>query len=191
MPHATNHAISLGPVKGPKVFGILAEFGDPADVYHAAEKIRDAGYKKWDVHSPFPIHGIESAMGLKDSRLGWIALFCALSGAFGGFGLQYWIHVNAYPLLIGGKPMNAYPAFVPVIFESGVLLTAFGCLLGMMVLNGLPRFYNAAFKSRNFKKSSDNGFFVSIEARDSRFNLETTRAFLQSIGGRNIEVLED
>ena len=175
----------------PKLFGILAEFASPADVYHAAEKIRDAGYKKWDVHSPFPIHGIERAMGLKDSKLGWIAFFCAVTGAFGGVSLQYWIHKYAYPLLIGGKPPVAYPAYVPVTFEPGILFTAFGCILGMLVLNGLPRLYHATFKSKNFKKFSDNGFFVTIEAKDSRFNVEATRSFLQSIGGRNIEVLED
>jgi hypothetical protein len=175
----------------PKVFGILAEFGSPADVYHAAEKVRDAGYHKWDVHSPFPIHGIERAMGLKDSRLGWIALFCAFTGVFGGFGLQYWIHKYAYPTLIGGKPMVAYPAYIPVTFEPGILFTAFGCLLGMLVLNGLPRLYHAVFKSENFKKFSDNGFFVSIEAKDPKFDAERTRSFLQSIGGKNIEVLED
>ena len=186
MSNPTSHAPGA-----PKLFGILAEFGSPADVYHAAEKIRDAGYKKWDVHSPFPIHGIENAMGLKDSKLGWIAFFCAVSGAFGGFGLQFWIHKYAYPLLIAGKPMVAYPAYVPVTFEPGILFTAFGCLLGMLTLNGLPRFYHATFKSENFKKFSDNGFFVTIEAKDSRFSVEATRSFLQSIGGRNIEVLED
>jgi hypothetical protein len=174
-----------------KLFGVLAEFASPADVYHAAEKVRDAGYRKWDVHSPFPIHGIERAMGLKDSKLGWIAFFCAVTGAFGGFGMQYWIHKYAYPLLIGGKPLVAYPAYVPVTFEPGILFTAFGCLLGMMVLNGLPRLYHALFKSENFKKFSDNGFFISIEARDPSFDAERAGSFLRSIGGKNIEVLED
>lgn len=186
MSNPTSHTPSA-----PKLFGILAEFGSPADVHGAAKKIRDAGYKKWDVHSPFPIHGIETAMGLGDSKLGWIAFFCAVTGAFGGFSLQFWMHKYAYPLLIGGKPMVAYPAYVPVTFEPGILFTAFGCILGMLVLNGLPRLYHPTFKSENFKKFSDNGFFVSIEAKDSRFNVEATRSFLQSIGAKNIEVLED
>jgi len=178
-------------VVAPKTFGVLAEFGSPAEVYHAAEKVRDAGYKRWDVHSPFPIHGIETAMGIGDSKLGWIALFCAFAGAFGGFGLQYWIHNFAYPLLIGGKPMVAYPAYVPVTFEPGILFTAFGCLLGMLVLNGLPRLYHALFKSENFKKFSDNSFFISLEARDPKFSVENAKALLSSVGGRNIEVVED
>lgn len=174
-----------------RVFGVLAEFKSPADVYHAAEKVRDAGFKKWDVHSPFPIHGIERAMGIGDSKLGWIALFCAAAGAFGGFGLQYWIHRHAYPLLIAGKPMVAYPAYVPVTFEPGILFTAFGCILGMLALNGLPRLYHALFKSANFKRATDNGFFISIEARDPKFALDSARALLESAGGKNIEVLED
>jgi hypothetical protein len=175
----------------PKLFGMLAEFSTPAEVYHAAEKVRDKGYKKWDVHSPFPIHGIDGAMGLGDSRVGWIALFAAITGVFGGFGMQYWINMYAQPVLIGGKPLNAYPAFIPVTFEPGILFTAFGCLLGMLALNGLPRLYHALFKSKNFHRFSDNGFFVSIEARDPRFNLNETRKLLEEIGGRNIEVLED
>jgi len=175
----------------PKVFGVLAEFKSPADVYHAAEKVRDKGFKKWDVHSPYPIHGIDGAMGLGDSRIGWIALFCAFAGAFGGFGLQYWINVFAQPVMIGGKAMNPYPAFIPVTFEPGVLFTAFGCLIGMLVLNGLPRLYHATFKSKNFRRFSDNGFFISIEAKDPRFNLEDAKKLLEDIGGRNIEVLED
>ncbi len=177
--------------RAPRVFGVLAEFKNPADVYHAAEKVRDAGYKKWDVHSPFPIHGIERAMGLGDSKLGWIAIFCAMAGAFGGFSLQFWIHRFAYPLLIGGKPLIAYPAYIPVTFEPGILFTAFGCLLGMLALNGLPRLYHALFRSENFKKATDDGFFISIEARDPRFDLAATRDFLSSIGGTHIEVLED
>ncbi len=175
----------------PKIFGILAEFKSPAAVYHAAEKVRDQGFKRWDVHSPYPIHGIDGAMGIGDSRMGWIALFMAMAGAFGGFGLQYWINVYAQPVLIGGKAMNPYPVFVPVTFEPGILFTAFGCIFGMLVLNGLPRLYHALFKSKNFHRFSDNSFFISIEAKDPRFSVNDTRKLLEDIGGTNIEVLED
>ncbi len=175
----------------PKIFGILAEFGSPNEVYKAAKKVRDQGYKKWDVHSPYPIHGIDSAMGIGDSKMGWIALFSAFAGAFGGFSLQYWVSVYAQPVVIGGKPINPYPAFIPVTFEPGVLFTAFGCIIGMLVLNGLPRLYHATFKSKNFARFSDDGFFISIEARDKRFNVSETRKLLEDAGGRNIEVLED
>jgi hypothetical protein len=169
------------------LFGVLAEFGSPAEVYHAAEKVRDAGYKRWDVYSPFPIHGIESAMGIG----GWIAFFGAVTGAFGGFGLQFWIHKFAYPLLIAGKPMVAYPAYVPVTFEPGILFTGLSTLIGMLVLNGLPRLYHALFKSENFKKATDDGFFIAIEAKDPKFSVESARSLLASAGGKNIEVLED
>jgi len=174
-----------------KTFGVLAEFTSPADVYHAAEKVRDRGFKRWDVHSPYPIHGIETAMGLGDSKLGWIAFFMAVTGVFGGFGLQYWMNVYAYPLLIGGKPLNSYPAFVPVTFEPGILFTGFGCIFGMLILNGLPRWYHSLFRSTNFKRVTDDAFFICIEAKDPKFNLSETRHFLESIGGRNIEVVED
>jgi hypothetical protein len=175
----------------PKTFGVLAEFAGVKEVYHAAEKVRDKGFKKWDVHSPFPIHGIDHAMGIGDSRVGWIAFFGAMAGCFGGFGLQYWINVLAQPVVIGGKPLNPYPAFVPVSFEPGILFTAFSCLLGMLALNGLPRLYHACFRSKNFAKFSDNGFFISIEAKDPKFNVNDVQKFLADIGGRNIEVLED
>jgi hypothetical protein len=175
----------------PKTFGVLAEFANPADVFHAAEKVRDRGFKRWDVYSPYPIHNIETAMGLGDSKLGWLALFMAVTGVFGGFGLQYWVTSYAYPVLIGGKPLNSFPAYVPVTFEPGILFTGFGCILGMFILNGLPRWYHALHKSKNFKKVTDNGFFIGIEAKDPKFNLDDARRFLESIGGRNIEVLED
>ena len=125
------------------------------------------------------------------SVFGNTALVGAITGAFGGFGLQYWMNVYAQPILIGGKPLNSYPAFVPVTFEPGILLTAFSCLIGMLALNGLPRLYHAVFKSRNFHRATDNGFFIGIEARDPKFNESDVKKLLEGAGGRNIEVLED
>jgi hypothetical protein len=186
----TDHPTAKMP-PAPKLFGMLAEFGSPAEVYRAAEKIRDAGYKKWDVHSPFPIHGMEKAMGLKDSPLGFISLFFACGGFFGAFLLQFWIHRFAYPLLIAGKPLIAYPAYFPVSFGLGVLSATLGTIFGMFALNGLPRLYHGVFHSNRFKKCTDDGFFISIEAADHRFGVESTRSFLRFLGGKNIEVLED
>lgn len=181
-------------VKAPKVnktFGILAEFSSPGDVYHAAEKVRDKGYKKWDVYSPFPIHGMDKAMGMGQSKMGWLSALGGLTGATCGFSMQYWISVYAQPVIIGGKPLNSYPAFVPVTFEPGILFTAFFTVFGMFALNGLPRLYHAVFRSKNFAKATDNGFFIGIEARDARFDINETKKLLESIGGQNIEVLED
>ena len=173
------------------ITGILAEFSDPTSVYHAAEKIRDAGFKKWDVYSPFPIHGIDHAMGLKDSNVGWFALVGAIVGAVTGFTLQYWSSAVAYPLIISGKPFNSYPSWVPVTFELGILCTAFFSIAGMLILNKLPRWYDALFKLDAFRKVTDDGFFVFIESRDPEFDQEKSLQFLESMGGKNIQVVED
>src|SRR5687768_110553 len=109
-----------------KVFGLLAEFPDTAALLHAAEKLRDAGYKKFDCHSPFPIHGMDKAMGLKQSPLGWIVLVCGATGLISALGLQWWASAVAYPLIISGKPLFSHQAFVPITFEVTVLLSAFG-----------------------------------------------------------------
>ncbi len=182
---------SSGTPPGSKPFGMLAEFASPGDVYEAAKKVRDAGYKHWDVHSPFPIHGMDKAMGIGQSKVGFIAWTGGLCGALGGFSLQYWVSVHANPFIIAGKPFNSYPAFVPVTFEPGILLTAFGAVFGMFFLNRLPTLYHALFKSKNFNRFSSDAFFISIEARDPKFDLASTKKLLGDIGGTNIEVVED
>lgn len=134
---------------------------------------------------------MDKAMGLGDSHLGWIVLAFAIIGAGGGFLLQWWVNVVAYPLVIAGKPFNSYPAWLPVTFELGILLSGFGAVFGMLALNGLPRWYHAFFRSPNFGKASDDGFFLGIEARDKGFDLEATPKWLEEIGGKNIEVVEE
>src|SRR5205814_7118573 len=119
-------------------YGILAHFATPADLYHACERVRDAGFTRWDAHTPFPVHGLEGAMGLRRSPLPWIVLVTGLAGAIGGFGLQWWVHASAYPLVISGKPYFSWPAFIPITFELGVLFAAFGAVIGMLALNRLP-----------------------------------------------------
>ncbi len=174
-----------------KVFGMLAEFKNPGELLHAAEKVRDKGYTKWDTHSPFPVHGMDSAMGLKDSKLGLIVFVCAMTGISGAFYLQYWASKIAYPVVIAGKPLNDYPSFGIWTFEGAILFSAFGALLGMFALNKLPMLYHALFKSKNFMRATDDAFFISIEAKDPKFNLDETKTLLSDIGGTNIEVLED
>ena len=141
-------------------FGLVAEFASPAELYHACEKVRDAGYTRWDAHAPFPIHGIERAMGLKASKLPWIVLVLALGGAAAGMGLQGWVATIAYPLVISGKPFFSWPAFVPVTFELGVLGGAVGAVFGMFALNQLPTLYHPLFSSARFERASDDGFFI-------------------------------
>jgi len=178
-------------VKNIKPIGLLAQFDDPAALMHAAEKVRDAGYKKFDCHSPFPIHSMDAAMGLKRSRLGWIVGLAALIGTSGALGLQWWSSTLEYPLVISGKPFFSFQAYVPVTFALGVLLSAVAALVGMLVLNGLPRLHHPVFYSDNFARATDDGFFISIETEDPLFDADQTRTFLESAGGRNIEELRE
>jgi hypothetical protein len=175
--------------KGPH-FGILAEFATPADLYHACERVRDSGYTRWDAHSPFPVHGVEGAMGLRRSPLPWIVLGMGLLGAGLGFLLQWWVHASAYPLVISGKPYFAWPAMIPVTFELGVLFAAFGAVFGMLALNRLPMHHHPLFKSKVFERVTDDAFFISIESWDPRFDPSATGKLLESLGARRVELLE-
>jgi len=171
-------------------YGILAEFTTAADLYRACERVRDAGFTRWDAHSPLPVHGIERAMGLRRSPLPWIVLVMGLMGAALGFGLQWWVHAVAYPLVISGKPYLAWPAFIPITFELGVLFAAFGAVLGMLGLNRLPMHYHPLFRSRVFERATDDAFFISIESWDPRFDASATKKLLDSLGARSVELLE-
>lgn len=170
---------------------LLAQFDTTAAVVHAAEKVRDAGYTKWDTHTPFPIHGMDKAMGMSDSRLGWIVLGAALTGLTGAFTMMYWMNGIDYRIVVGGKPPEALPSMVPVMFELTILLSAFGAVLGMFHLNGLPRHNHPIFESDRFRTASDDKFFVSIEAEDPKFNLQKTRALLESAHATFVEVVEE
>ena len=171
-------------------YGILAEFATPADLFHACERVRDAGFTKWDAHTPFPVHGLEGAMGLRRSPLPWIVLVMGLMGAGLGFLLQVWVHGSAYPLVISGKPYFTWPAFIPITFELGVLFAALGAVFGMFGLNRLPMHHHPLFKSTLFERVTDDAFFISIESWDPKFDLSATRSLLESVGARNVEVVE-
>ena len=175
--------------KGPR-YGILAEFPTPADLYHACERVRDEGFTRWDAHSPFPVHGLDKAMGLRRSRLPWIVLVMGLTGAAIGFTLQWWVHTKAYPLVISGKPFFSWPAFIPITFELGVLFGALGAVFGMLGLNRLPMHHHPLFRSKVFERVSDDAFFISIESWDPRFDPSATRTLLESLGARSVDLLE-
>ena len=167
----------------------LAEYDSPADVMHAAEKVRDAGYERWDVHTPFPVHGMDRAMGLPDSKVGWIVLLMGLTGCTTAFLLMWWTNGVDYPIVIGGKPGFSIPSMIPVMFELTILLSALGCAGWMFLLNGLPRLYHPTFKSERFARVTDDRFFVWIDARDPKF--DEAEALLEKIGASYVETVTE
>jgi hypothetical protein len=170
--------------------GVAAEFENPAALLHAAEKIRAAGYKRFEVYSPFPIHGMDDAMGLKQSPLGFMVFAIGAFGCASALFLQYWTTAVDYPLVYSGKTFNSLPAFIPITFELTVLLSAFTAVFGMFALNRMPRFFHPMFYSENFsKKAGDDGFFAAIFMWDEKFNVKDVKKFFTEIGGKNVEVI--
>ena len=172
-------------------YGMLAEYATPADLMHAAEKVRDQGFRRWDVFSPFPIHGMNQAMGLKNSKVGWFGFLGGVTGYTTGMIMIWWMNAHDYPLIVGGKPMfSPYYAFPPS-YELTILFTAFGSIFGMLVLNRLPKLYNPLFKSPRFKRATHDGYFLVIETTDPQYSETETRKLLEATGGKHIEIVED
>lgn len=176
-----------------RAFGYLAEFESVPAVYEAAKQVRDAGFKKWDVHSPFPIHGMDEAMGLKKSILSWLVFFGGATGGITALLLAGVTQIGIYPTIVQGKPANLFtiPAFFPIIFELTILFSAFTVLFGILLLNQLPRLNHPLFGSKNFARFSNDTFFIVIESRDPLFSKEKTEEFLKSIGAREVELVEE
>ena len=177
MSHSAEYKGHYGNVEGGK-YALVAEFTSPEELIDAAEAARQAGYKKLDAYSPFPIHGLSEAIGFKDTRVPWIVFMCGLIGCFTGYTLQWYTSVIDYPLNVGGKPLNSLPAFIPVSYECTILFAAFGAVFGMLGLNGLPKPYHSIFNAPGFNRASQDRFFLAIEAADPLFDDETTRALL-------------
>ncbi len=169
----------------------LAEYETPDGVVDAAMKLRDAGYKKFDTHTPYPIHGMDAAMGMRDTPLGWIVFVMGLTGCIAGFLMMTWMNGIDYPLIIGGKPPDAIPSMVPVMFEMTVLLSAFGAVFGLFGLCQLPRHHHPIFNSERFARATDDRFFLSVDAADPKFDLEKTRALLQGTAPAHLELIEE
>lgn len=170
---------------------MLAQFENPGSLMKAAIAMRKEGFEKYDVHSPFPIHGMDDAMGLGRSPIGYIVGVMGTMGMIGALTLQWWTSSVDYPIVISGKPFFSYQAFVPVTFAVTVLLAAFGAFFGMLAFNQLPQLYHTIFNSKAFEKVSSDGFFVSVDTRDPKYNEAETRKFLESIGGKQIEVVQE
>jgi hypothetical protein len=175
----------------PILTGLLGEFVDVNGVMDAARKTRAAGYKVWDVHSPFPIHGIDAAIGIRPTILPWLVLGGGLTGLCAGLGLQWFTNTYDYPFLVSAKPLFSLPADIPVIFECTVLFSALTAVFGMLALNRLPLLYNPLFKSTRFKRVTNDRFFIWIDATDVKFDETATVEFLTSVGATNVERIED
>ncbi|NOZ73974.1 MAG: DUF3341 domain-containing protein [FCB group bacterium] len=173
-----------------KIHGIIAEFGNPGSLLRAAEKVRDSGFTRWDTYSPFPIHGMDQAMGMKRSKLGFVIGIFAFIGAAVGFGMQSWAHAIAYPQIIAGKPVFAWQAYIVITFAMLVLFGAIGSVFGMLAFNRLPRLNHPVFFSDYFEKTTDDGFFIGIDSQDPKFDPEKTKTLLESLGSGHTELLE-
>ncbi len=176
--------------KGP-VYAVLSEFSDPHALIKAAEGVREEGYRNFDTHSPFPIHGMDKAMGLGQSKIGFIVFGGGVIGLISAYVMQWWMGGVDYPLNISGKPSFAIEPSIPVIFELTVLVAAFAAVFGMFAMNGLPRPYNPLFYSDRFAKASDDGFFLHIEAREEDFDVSKATNVLKGLGALNTEIIED
>lgn len=161
---------------------VLGYFERPADLLHACEHARKAEVGKVDAHTPFPVHGLDAALGLRPSRLPFIVLGAAILGGTGAFTLQWWVHSVAYPQVISGKPLFAFQAYVPVTFELTILAAAFACFFGLWGLCKLPRFFHPVMQHPGFARASDDRFFISIEAPSP----ERARRVLEEVGAQGI-----
>jgi hypothetical protein len=164
------------------LWGLMAEFVTAATLLSATRRAYEAGYRVMDAYSPFPVEGLAEALGSKSTIIPYITLTGGILGALSGYGLQFWVHVLALPINVGGRPLNSWPMFIPVTFEMAVLGAGLFTLVGLLVLNGLPQPYHPVFNVAAFGRATRDRFFLCIEARDPHFNLEDTRRFLASLG---------
>jgi len=173
------------------LWGLIAEFESPGDLVAATRRAHEAGYRRMDAYSPFPIEELHEALGAHHTRLPLIVLMGGLCGGLGGYFLQYWVSTIAYPVNVGGKPFHSWPAFIPITFECTILVAALSAVLGMLALNGLPMPYHPVFNVARFALASRNRFFLCIEAKDKQFNLEDTRRFLETLEPREVTTVVD
>lgn len=173
-----------------KIVGILAEYDSPSAIFHACEKVRDAGFKNFDSYTPFPVHNLDKAMGIKPSILPWLVLIAGLSGGILAIGFMVWASAFDYPLNIGGKPTWSIPAFIPITFEVTILFSALTAVFGMFYLTGLPKLNDPLFDVARFHRATDDKFFIMIGHKDAQFDLERTKEFLQTTNPSSIEMVE-
>ncbi|HUI09054.1 MAG TPA: DUF3341 domain-containing protein [Bacteroidota bacterium] len=176
-------------MKAPPIYGLMAEFDSPADVVAAAGRASAAGYTLLDAYSPFPVEGLDSALRVRHTRLPLLVLIGGIIGCAGGFFMQYYAAVIAYPLNVGGRPLDSWPSFIPITFELTVLCAGLTAVIGMLALNGLPRPYHPVFNVPSFERATLDGFFLCIEAADPLFGDRETREFLETLRPKGVHVV--
>ena len=174
------------------IYGLMAEFEDPTALVAAARRTREAGYRRYDSFSPFPIHDLFDAMQIRDRRVPLFVLLGGIVGGLTGFGFQSWVSAIDYPLNVGGRPYVSWPMFIPVTFELTILFAALTAVLCWIALSGLPMPYHPVFNVKRFAaRASQNGFFLAIEASDPKFDRSGTLEFLRSLGAREVHEVEE
>ena len=173
-----------------KVYAVMGDFSEPEDLVKAGRAIRGMGYTKIDAMTPFPVHGIDEAIGVPYSKIGWIVIGGALAGILTAQILIYYIGVIDYPLIIGGKPLFDFTYSIPPTFELAVLFSAITTFMCTWALSGLPRLYHPSMNYRNMHRSSDDRFLLIVEADDPKFDAQKTAQDMRSVGANDVEVVE-
>jgi hypothetical protein len=174
------------PGREPELYGLMAEFATPDELLEAARAAHRAGYTRMDAYSPYPVEGLAEAIGFRQTRIPMVVLIGAIIGAVGGYFMQWFSSVHHYPMNIGGRPYNSWPAFIPITFECAILLAAAGAVFGMLALNGLPTPYHPLFNVPDFARASRDRFFLCIETTDPKFERQRVEAFLAGLNPMQI-----
>jgi hypothetical protein len=174
-----------------QLYGVMGEFETPDAILHAARKAREAGYRHITAYTPIPVEGLAQIIGFRWTAVPLITLLGGLAGGLSGFGMEYWMSVMSYPINVGGRPLNSWPAFIPVTFELTILGASLSAVFGMLALNRLPQPYHPVFNVERFSRASTDRFFLCIESRDPKFHLAESAKFLQSVSAQHVSEVKD